>query len=61
MKLNKKLMIIALLSTMPAMAMADDVVEATSLGDAITGGQFSGNFKLRFEHVKQHKPSRYAA
>ena len=60
MKLNKKLMIIALLSTMPAMAMADDVVEATSLGDAITGGQFSGNFKLRFEHVDQAGQSKTA-
>jgi hypothetical protein len=53
MKLNKKLMAIALLSVLPSMAMSAEVVEATSFGDAITGGKFSGNFKLRWENVDQ--------
>lgn len=51
--LNKKCIGIALLSAISSMASAADVVEATSLGDAITGGKFSGNFKLRWEYVDQ--------
>lgn len=56
MKLNKKLLGIALLSAMPSLAMAGETVEATSFGDAITGGKFSGMFRLRWENVNQDNP-----
>lgn len=49
-KINNKILCIALLLLMPNMAMAE---EATSFADAITGGKFSGNMKFRWENVNQ--------
>jgi len=52
MKLKSKLCI-AILSTLPSIGLAAEPVEATSLGDAITGGKFSGMLRLRYEGVEQ--------
>jgi hypothetical protein len=60
MKLNKKLMGIALLSVMSSVAMAEEATEAASFGDAITGGKFSGMFRLRWENVDQEGKSKVA-
>jgi hypothetical protein len=58
--MNKKHIGITLLSAISSIASAADVVEATSLSDAITGGTFSGNFKLRWEYVEQENNLRDA-
>ena len=51
--IKRKILSITLLLLMSAMAMAGETVEASSFGDAITGGQFSGSFRLRYENVDQ--------
>ncbi|MGJ8619735.1 MAG: alginate export family protein [Methylophilaceae bacterium] len=59
-KLNKLQVCIALLSAMSNMAMADEMIEASSFSDAITGGKFSGNLRLRWENVDQEGKSKLA-
>ncbi|MFW5432152.1 MAG: hypothetical protein ACKE5M_02930 [Methylophilaceae bacterium] len=51
--IKRKILCIALLSLMPTMAIAGETVAATSFGEAITDGKFSGNFRLRWENVDQ--------
>jgi hypothetical protein len=53
MKLKKTLLNIALLMTVPMTAMAEDMVEASSLNEAITDGKFKADFRLRYENVNQ--------
>lgn len=40
--------------------MANEVIEAYSIGDAITDGKFSGNLRLRWENVNQEGKSKVA-
>jgi hypothetical protein len=42
------------------MAMADEMIEASSFSNAITGGKFSGNLRLRWENVDQEGKSKVA-
>lgn len=56
MNFKRKLIGVALLSILPTLAMSAETVEAASFSDAITGGKFSGNFKLRWENVNQDNP-----
>ncbi len=60
MTFKNKFMGIALLLTMPATSMAVELGEATSFNDAITGGQLSGNLRLRHEFVNQDGKSNTA-
>ncbi len=60
MQLKKQLIGIVLLLMMPAISMSAEVAEATSLGDAITDGKFSGSLRLRWENVDQDGKSKVA-
>lgn len=54
MKLNKKIISVALLSALSWQGLqAEESSQATSVSEAITDGKFSGNFKFRYEHVDQ--------
>lgn len=54
MKLNKKILSVALLTALPWQSLlAEEVSQATSLSEAITDGKFSGNFKFRYEYADQ--------
>lgn len=53
MQFKRTLLNIALLITLPSVAMAAEVEQANSFSEAIIDGKFSGNFRLRFENVDQ--------
>jgi hypothetical protein len=59
MRFKKTLLSLAIAMSLPCIAHAE-VEEATSFSDAITGGKFSGNFKLRYEYVDQDGKSETA-
>jgi hypothetical protein len=53
MKFKRTLLNIALLMTVPMTVMAEDMVAANSLSEAITDGKYKANFRLRYENVDQ--------
>lgn len=56
MMFGRKLIGVALLSATPSLVMSAEVPKATSFGDAIAEGQFSGMLRLRYENVNQDNP-----